>query len=245
MTETQPAIDLIKKQLDQLDAYQSKTMEFDGWHRDTRILLEKLFKKDSDHVNEFQKIKVQIRYSVHPLGSNPIKCRFAEAKAEFQVLLNSIIREVEQFGLENTTVAATPSSKLENLFERFHAAACQLRQRHAGRETLDISDEYDVQDLIHALLKLHFDDIRPEECTPSYAGKASRTDFLLKDEQIFIEVKKTRKGLTQKEVGEQLIIDIARYQSHPYCKTLICFVYDPRWVDKESKRSRKRPLQRI
>jgi len=52
-------------------------------------------------------------------------------------------------------------------------------------------------------------------------------DFLLKNESVVIEVKKTRKGLGAKELGEQLIVDIERYQSHPSCKTLICFVYDP------------------
>jgi REase_DpnII-MboI len=34
-------------------------------------------------------------------------------------------------------------------------------------------------------------------------------------------------GLAAKEVSTQLIEDIRRYQSHPNCKTLICFVYDP------------------
>ena len=52
-------------------------------------------------------------------------------------------------------------------------------------------------------------------------------DFLLKKERVVIEVKKTRKGLGSKEVGEQLLIDIERYKKHPNCKTLICFVYDP------------------
>jgi hypothetical protein len=52
-------------------------------------------------------------------------------------------------------------------------------------------------------------------------------DFLLKPEQIIIEIKKTRKGLGAKEVGSQLIDDIERYQNHPDCKVLICFVYDP------------------
>ncbi|MGJ4749043.1 hypothetical protein ACQV5M_21955, partial [Leptospira sp. SA-E8] len=28
-------------------------------------------------------------------------------------------------------------------------------------------------------------------------------------------------------VGEQLIIDIARYKQHPQCRRLVCFVYDP------------------
>ena len=53
---------------------------------------------------------------------------------------------------------------------RFHLVARQLRKRHDDRSTLDISDEYDVQDLLHSLLCLFFDDIRSEEGTPSYAG---------------------------------------------------------------------------
>ena len=116
---------------------------------------------------------------------------------------------------------------VEHIYKRFHLVARQLHIRHDGRSTLDIEDEYDVQDLLHALLKLYFDDIRPEEWTPSYAGASSRMDFLLKNESIVIEVKKTRKGLGAKELGEQLIVDIERYQSHPSCKTLLCFVYDP------------------
>lgn len=110
---------------------------------------------------------------------------------------------------------------------RFHAVAHQLRLRHDGRETIDVNDEYDVQDLLHALLRGFFNDVRAEEYTPSYAGKATRMDFLLKQHKIVIEVKMTRKGLADKEVGDQLILDIERYRSHPHCKTLICFVYDP------------------
>ncbi|MBZ4359524.1 hypothetical protein LAM19_25050, partial [Mycobacterium tuberculosis] len=78
-----------------------------------------------------------------------------------------------------------------------------------NRQTIEINDEYDVQDLFHALLKIHFEDVRPEEYTPSYAGSSTRVDFLLKNEKIIIELKKTRKNLKQKEVGEQLIVDIA------------------------------------
>jgi len=33
--------------------------------------------------------------------------------------------------------------------------------------------------------------------------------------------------LTDKKIGEELIIDIAKYKKHPDCKTLICFIYDP------------------
>lgn len=117
--------------------------------------------------------------------------------------------------------------RLSRVFERFHAVARQLKRRHAGRSTLEIHDEYDVQDLLQGLLRLDFDDVRPEEWTPSYAGGSNRMDFLLKEEEIAIEIKMTRATLKDKEIGDQLIIDIAKYCSHPNCKCLYCFVYDP------------------
>jgi len=116
---------------------------------------------------------------------------------------------------------------LETIMDRFHLVAKQLRQRYNERETLDIKDEYDTQDLFHSLLRIYYDDIRAEEWNPSYAGGSTRSDFLLKKEQVVIEIKKTRSSLKSKQLGEQLIIDIAKYKSHPDCKTLYCFVYDP------------------
>ena len=116
---------------------------------------------------------------------------------------------------------------LDPILERFHLIARQIKQRHDGRETIDIKDEYDVQDLLHSLLRIYFDDIRKEEWNPSYAGSSSRSDFLLKNEKMVIEVKMTRKGLGAKDIGEQLIVDKAKYKVHPDCKILYCFVYDP------------------
>jgi|GEM_PF-1685258 len=116
---------------------------------------------------------------------------------------------------------------LERIFSRFQMVERQLRKRHNSRKTIEIDDEYDVQDLLHALLRLHFDDIRPEQWTPSYAGGSSKIDFILKNELVIIEVKKTRERLRDREIGTQLIEDVARYKEHPDCKTLACFIYDP------------------
>ncbi len=121
----------------------------------------------------------------------------------------------------------SPILVLEQICSRFHLVARQLRSRHGGRPTVNVQDEYDVQDLMHALLWLHFVDVRPEEYTPSYAGKASRMDFLLKKESIVVELKMTRTGLGAKELSSQLIEDIQRYKAHPDCQALLCFVYDP------------------
>lgn len=119
------------------------------------------------------------------------------------------------------------SQDIRRIFDRFHQVVKQLRSRHNDRSTLDVEDEYDVQDLLHSLLRLHFEDIRPEEWTPSYAGGSSRMDFLIKSEKVAIEVKRTRKGLNDRLLGEQLIVDVDKYKTHPDCEKLFCFVYDP------------------
>lgn len=80
------------------------------------------------------------------------------------------------------------------------------------------------------MLSIHFDDVRPEEYSPSYAWWSSRIDFILKKEKIAVEVKMTRESLKDKQIWEQLIVDIARYEWHPDCETLVCFVYDSLWL---------------
>jgi hypothetical protein len=132
----------------------------------------------------------------------------------------------------NQQSSTSPSSDsgvtlIKRFLRRFHQMAKVLKHRHNQRAAFCIEDEYDVQDLLHAVLRGLFDDVRPEEYTPSYAGGASRMDFLLKTEKIVIETKIASELLRDKQIGEQLIIDIKRYQSHPDCSRLICFVYDP------------------
>ena len=116
---------------------------------------------------------------------------------------------------------------LERIFTHFRQVANQLTRRHSERDTLLIQDEYDVQDLLRALLSLYFDDVRSEEWTPSYAGSSLRIDFLIPEIEAVIEVKKTRPTMTDKTLSEELIVDIEKYQAHPTCKKIYCFVYDP------------------
>lgn len=142
--------------------------------------------------------------------------------------LYSIKEQVEKGYIPlSATKADNSEQTLEILFSRFHKVAKQLRARYNNRSTLEIEDEYDVQDLLRALLQLYFDDVRKEEWTPSYAGGCSREDFCLKSEKVVIEIKKTRPSMKDKDLGEQLIIDIEKYKSHPDCNSLICFIYDP------------------
>ncbi|EPD2587859.1 hypothetical protein ACR82O_003141 [Vibrio cholerae] len=185
---------------------------FATWKTQSLAFLEKQFSSTSPYYLEFQD-KVKKAYT----GS--IRTGIGVLKA--------VKEEIESGEISTVPDTKNPIQIIENLCSRFHLVARQLRERYNERETIDIQDEYDVQDLFHALLHLEFEDIRAEEWVPSNAGKSTRVDFLLKPERIVVEIKKTRKGLGAKEVGSQLIEDIHRYSSHPDCDALVCFVYDP------------------
>lgn len=115
----------------------------------------------------------------------------------------------------------------KKIFLRFHAVARQLRLRGEYRATLTVEDELDAQDLLHTLLRLQFDDINTDEWTPGYTNGAVRTTFFLNHDRLAIIVKKTRAGLSAKDLADQLRIDIERYRTRGRCATLLCFIYDP------------------
>jgi REase_DpnII-MboI len=200
------------------------------WRLNCRAVLERVFGRESRQVVEFARID----WVPGVFGEDKKIQQQRETEARRQglrrslTILESTLDEITQFWeLDGLCMSSDPFRLIERLCETFHSVARQLRYRHGNRATLEVHDEYDVQDLIHALLLLDFDDVRPEEWTPSYAGASSRMDFLLKREQIVLEVKRTRKGLAAKQVGEQLIVDCQRYKGHPDCKMMVCFVYDP------------------
>ena len=120
-----------------------------------------------------------------------------------------------------------PLDALRKVCLRFHAVARQLRLRKDYRTTLEVEDDYDLQDLLCALLKLEFDEVGTDEWTPPYAGGSTRTALLLNRDRLAVVAKKTRSGLTTKELAEQVAADTAHYTSHASCSHLFFFIYDP------------------
>lgn len=194
------------------------TGRYNKWNLNTKVLIEAAFGADSIYLKSF----------VDAENKRNMKSYYERMVESLKPILDALVESFEN--IEEMSDGMEKQSELEiinNLCMKFPLFARQMQKRHSQRQPFEIKDEYDVQDLFHALLKIHFDDIRPEEYTPSKAGSASRVDFLLKKEKIVIEIKMTRKNLGAKELGNELIIDINRYTSHQDCKTLVCFVYDP------------------
>ena len=116
---------------------------------------------------------------------------------------------------------------LEVVVRGLRRAMHPLTHRRKNVQPLSFGNEYDVHDLLHALLRPWINDIRPEEFTPSYAGSSTRMDFLLPAHALVIETKIVRDRSHAKRIGDELIIDIEHYRRHPNCKILWCVVYDP------------------
>lgn len=224
----QPGLEEEKKLLKDLEEFRWGSTV--GEYMDAN-LPKQFISRDSEAVYQGVRLSAHLYYAGLAFQKNS-ECIAVSA---FFKAATRLLRQVElnagPLGLSNGA-DQQPVKAVLAICDRFHAIAGQLTQRREGRPTLEIKDEYDVQDLLHALLRLYFDDVRSEEWTPSYGGGSSRMDFLLKGHEIVVEAKMTRKGLMAKEVSEQLIIDAAKYRQHPECKTLVCLVYDPAAVVK-------------
>jgi len=151
-----------------------------------------------------------------------ILARAARTQAEFDTILSKF---------KPAVIQKEASQVLKYLFSKFHTVVKQLQERQRDRAPFSMNDEYDVQDLLHGLLRMYFEDVRPEEYCPSYAGTKPRIDFFLKRESIAIEAKMTSKNNRKKKVREDLILDKEYYSKKEGVKTLYCMVYDPEeWI---------------
>lgn len=157
-----------------------------------------------------------------PYWSRPFDSSFRVPLLAQRQILTEARQQLEGAGKYSEDIAL-----LERVFRNIRKLFRELENRSQGRDPFAIRDEYDLQDVVRGLLRMFFDDVRPEDFSPDRAGARSRIDFVLKSERIVIETKMTRRTLGKKDVAEELIVDIERYKGHPDCGALIALVYDP------------------
>jgi hypothetical protein len=115
---------------------------------------------------------------------------------------------------------------LEALLRRVPLVVRQLRVRQGEKQPFRVEDERDLEDLLRALLPIHFDDIRHEWRTPQYAS-GTCTDFHLGISGIVATAKLARASVRERDLEGRLQEDIAYYQRGQNCRALVYFVYDP------------------
>lgn len=174
---------------------------------------------------------LQSEYPNHPQTSDFKNHINIDAQRALLTTYQSLIGILKAFS------TIEPSNNIENyknadivladIFNNFNRFVNQLKRKRYNNRERFISDEYDVQDLLYAVLMLHFNDVRQEVWTPQYAGSSNRIDFFINDCHTAIEVKIAKENHTEKQIGDELLIDISKYSVYPNCQSLYCFVYDP------------------
>lgn len=121
--------------------------------------------------------------------------------------------------------AADPLHLLEPLLRRLPRMIRQLRSRHGNRPPFQVRDAHDLEDLLRALLPLHFEEVRPEGRTPGYAAD-TRADLLLPAEAVALLVKAVGPGVREADIAAQWAEDVAYYRRRVDYRTLVGVVYD-------------------
>ncbi len=227
--------DIANEQIRSPDGLHRAEAERYSWSANNSALLTKLFDTEKV-VNGFHKSFARVSA---PGGFEQFVASFRKTVEGEIAQLESVVAQLDQY--EEPSAAEPPAAEptaepgagstavdtIEHICRRFHRVARELAERHGARPTFQCKNESDLQHLFHALLQLQFDDVRLEEYTPAYAKKAMRTDFFVPEEQLALVVKQTRKSIGPKKFSAQLAADIERYETHPDCTTVVCFVYDP------------------
>lgn len=114
------------------------------------------------------------------------------------------------------------------LCKRIKKSASIISNRpRKGKESYKISDEYDVQDLLHSLLRGVIKYSVHEDPISKLAGtKSSRADISIEELGILIEVKYVRSPDDQKRLVSEYSQDLVLYTAWPHLKTLIYLVYN-------------------
>jgi hypothetical protein len=125
------------------------------------------------------------------------------------------------------------------LCARLPNAARILASRRAKKKPFAITDEYDVQDLLHAVLRAYLKYSVQEEPLSKIGGvRSSRADVAIEELGTIVEVKYVRGPADQQRLIDEYSNDLLLYTAWPHLKHLIFLVYnsqdlrDPEALDK-------------
>jgi hypothetical protein len=131
------------------------------------------------------------------------------------------------FATDDVSAPAPSVALLLQLCERLPQAARFLASRRAGKQPYKIVDEYDVQDLLHAVIRTYFKYSIDEEPLGKVGGaRSARADLALPDINTLIEVKFVRGPKDQQRIVEEFAQDLLLYTAWAPLQTFIYMIYN-------------------
>lgn len=154
---------------------------------------------------------------------------YLSSLTSFDIIDLYILESVQKDNLGVGFCEYSAAETIIHILNNFSNAIKRItNDRYNSRPGLNIDDEYDVQDILFALLKGFFDDLEREDPVTKLAGKSSRIDLNIRSQGIMIEVKMIKdKDKDHKKFVDELKLDIINYSAWEELKDLILFIYDP------------------
>lgn len=125
------------------------------------------------------------------------------------------------------------------LCERLPAAARILANRRKGKKPFTIKDEYDVQDLLHSILRAYLKySVQEEPLAKIGAAQSGRADIAIEELRTIIEVKFARGPSDQQKFVTEYSNDLLLYTKWPHLENFVYMIYnsqdlkDPEALDK-------------
>lgn len=192
-----------------------------------------LLEIDQDFFGSLDDIQLPRLIQVHSFLDGEIYSGYSdESRSIIKAAIENALTYIKTFEDTSTTnhdsaEVAESAALIAKIMGKWSDMISSFKDHRTDVTPIKVTNEYELQYLLEGILRLLFEDVRPETYTPNYANKSNRTDFLLPKQRILIETKMTRNGLDAKKLSEELIIDKAHYRRHPNVDAILCFVYDP------------------
>lgn len=137
------------------------------------------------------------------------------------------MRETATTPYRRTGSDSNKNELLVSALKSVAVSARKLGNRSHGRDNLQVTSEYGVQDLAELALRSIFPDVEREEWTPKSAGAAKRIDIVIPSVSTVIECKFIRDSGHAGKVADVLRIDFECYHEYAACHDLFVYIYDP------------------
>jgi len=203
----------------------------DPWKQGSRFALSGTVVSDKGLVSE-----IRVVHTEHPM--QVYADRHFESLAEAGVLTFSDGRLVPfgngtdytnqlLFASDSVSAPAPSVALILQVCERLPQAARFLASRREGKHSYKITDEYDVQDLLHATIRAYFKYSVDEEPLGKVGGaRSARADIAIPDLSTLIEVKYVRGPRDQQRIVEEFAQDLLLYTAWAPLQTFIYMVYN-------------------
>ena len=152
MVEQNKAIEVFEKLIEEgrslLAGQHSATAR--TWHLDATAALARVFGEDSRQLSLFNNIRWTPHiHIINEDNSDAYRGAHRHGFAKSIALLEAACNEIRQWGItKSSDTQVDVMARIERICNRFHVVTRQLRSRYEDRPTLDVADEYDVQERI-------------------------------------------------------------------------------------------------